>query len=197
MNFDDFLSKPALVFFLLVLLVVGGSLIFGDFRNRFARALHQLGIWAVIIAAVAIIFSMRDDIEGRLFPSATVDLEGSDIVLTRARDGHFYATLSVNGADIRFIVDTGASQIVISQADALRAGIDPNTLNYAGRAQTANGVVRTARVRLDKVEFGDRVDSNLVASVNDGEMETSLLGMTYLSRFSKIEIAGRTLRLVP
>ena len=186
-----------MVFYLLILLVIGGSLIFGDFRNRFARAIHQLGIWAVIIASVTIIFSMRAEIEGRLFPSATVAVEGGDIILTRSRDGHFYATLQINGADIPFIVDTGASQIVITTADALRAGIDPDSLNYIGRAQTANGIVRTAPIKLDSVQFGDRVDQRVRASVNGGDMETSLLGMSYLSKFEKIEITGQTMRLVP
>lgn len=193
----DLSANPILVLGLLFLLVIGGSLIFGDFRNRFSKALQQLSIWAVIIASVTIIFGFRDDIGARLFPSATVEVQGSNIVLQRARDGHFYATLGINGADIPFIVDTGASHVVLSRADALRAGIDPDGLNYFGRAQTANGVVRTARVNLDEVTFGSRVDRNFRASVNDGAMESSLLGMAYLERFSKIEIAGQTMRLVP
>lgn len=193
----DLLSKPALVFYLLVLLVIGGSLIFGDFKNRFARALHQLGIWAVILSAATIIFSMREDIEARLFPAAAVAVEGGEIVLTRAGDGHFYATLSLEGTDITFIVDTGASQVVISREDAMRIGINPDELRYLGRARTANGVVKTARVRLEEVRFGERVDKGLLASVNGGPMDMSLLGMAYLSRFSRIEIVGQTMRLVP
>ena len=56
----DLASNPLLVLGLLFLLVIGGSLIFGDFRNRFSKALQQLSIWAVIIASVTIIFGFRD-----------------------------------------------------------------------------------------------------------------------------------------
>lgn len=189
-------DNPSLLFYLVILLVVLGSLFFGDFRNQLTRGVQQLAIWALIIASATILFSYKDDIGARLFP-AQVEMRGQVIVLSRARDGHFYATLEVNGVDIPFIVDTGASHVVLSRADAVRTGLDMDRLLFAGRAQTANGIVRTAKVKLDEVRFGDRIDQNLRASVNDGDMETSLLGMTYLSRFSKIEIAGKELRLVP
>ena len=70
-------------------------------------------------------------------------------------------------------------------------------MNFFGRAETANGVVRTAGVRLATVSFAGQVDKNLRASVNGGNLQSSLLGMTYLSRFSKLEIEGSELRLTP
>lgn len=190
-------ENPALVFYVIVLLVVVGSFFFGDFRNRLSRALQHLAIWALIITSATVLFAYRDTIEARLFPSTAVVEAGDTILLRRARDGHFYATLAINGAPIRFIVDTGASQVVLSQQDAIRVGLDPANLVYRGRAYTANGVVRTAQVRLRDVRFGNRIDSNLRASVNQGELETSLLGMAYLSKFARIEIAGKEMRLVP
>jgi len=122
---------------------------------------------------------------------------GGDIVLRRSRDGHFYARLGINGVDIPFVVDTGATHMVLSKADAAKAGIDPDSLVYIGRANTANGQVRTARIRLDEVAFGERIDQRVPATVNGGELTTSLLGMSYLDRFSRIEIERDNLRLVP
>ena len=115
--------------------------------------------------------------------------------MPRARDGHYYLTLQINGNPIRFVVDTGATEMVLTQADAARVGLDLDSLNYLGRANTANGEVRTAFVRLDQVALGGIVDQNVPAVVNEGEMEGSLLGMGYLQRWGRIEIAGGELVL--
>ena len=104
----------------------------------------------------------------------------------RAFDGHYYLTLDLNGVPVDFVVDTGATDMVLTRADAARIGLDPDALAYTGVAGTANGQVRTARVRLDEVSLGGILDRNLPASVNEGVMDTSLLGMSYL-RMSKCE----------
>ena len=113
----------------------------------------------------------------------------------RARDGHYYLTVGINDTPVRFVVDTGASEMVLTQSDALRAGLDPDTLNYLGRANTANGEVRTAFVRLDAVTLGNTTDRNVGAVVNQVDMKQSLLGMGYLERWGRIEIADGELIL--
>ena len=183
--------------YLLILLVGIGSFFFGDFRNRFSRIVQQAMVWVAIFAITTVVFANRDMLAAAFFPKTAVQQDGDTIILTRARDGHFYATLSINDVAVEFVVDTGATQVVLSKEDATRIGIDPDNLVFMGRANTANGQVRTARVRLDHVAFADRVDRNLPASVNGGELDTSLLGMSYLSRFRRIEIEGNSLRLVP
>ncbi len=84
---------------------------------------------------------------------------------------------------------------MLSRQDAQRVGIDLDSLTYLGRAFTANGEVRTAPARIDTVELGDIVDQGLRVVVNEGEMEGSLLGMTYLRRFESLEIRGDKLIL--
>jgi len=101
----------------------------------------------------------------------------------------------VNGKPIEFVIDTGASQVVLSQQDAKKVGIDPSGLAYLGTANTANGTVRTASVRLDTVVLGGLIDSDVRAVVNDGEMDGSLLGMTYLGKFDSITIKDNELIL--
>ncbi|PJN94501.1 TIGR02281 family clan AA aspartic protease [Amaricoccus sp. HAR-UPW-R2A-40] len=142
-----------------------------------------------------IAYSYRDTIRGALFPATAVRMEGGGVELRRGADGHFQATLEVNGVPIRFIVDTGATEIVLARADAAKAGIDLDALVFSGRAMTANGPVPTARIRLDSVTLGDVTAQNLPASVTAGALQTSLLGMTYLNRFERIEISGDRMRL--
>ena len=87
------------------------------------------------------------------------------------------------------MADTGASNMVLSTQDAERLGIDPASLVYLGQAQTANGIVRTARVELPEIALGPFRDTDFPAWVNEGEMGMSLLGMEYLGLY-RVEIAG-------
>lgn len=188
-------SVARLVYFGLFLLVLGGSLFLGS-RGRLSHRIRDLLIWGLIFAGVVIAYGFRDVLREQLFPSAMVALEDGAIELRRGSDGHFHASLEINGVPVRFMIDTGASSIVLSRRDAGRVGIDPDRLAYLGRARTANGSVPIADVRLGQVEFAGRTDTGVPASVTDGGLETSLLGMSYLDRFARIEIAGDRMRLV-
>lgn len=188
---------PFLAFLILVLVVGAGSFLFGDFNNRFTKVFRQATIWVMIFLGTVLLFSFRHDIEAALLSNSTMQVEGDVIVLTRASDGHFYATLDVNAAPIEFVVDTGATSIVLSKSDATRAGLDPDNLVFSGRANTANGVVETAPARVAVMQLGDRIDRNLRVSVNGGELDTSLLGMAYLNRFGRLEIERNKMRLYP
>ena len=111
------------------------------------------------------------------------------VEIPRAADGHYYITLMIDGQPMEFMADTGASGVVLSKADAERLGINLADLVYAGQSQTANGIVRTARVRLADVTLGPFHDESIGAFVNEGDMDGSLLGMEYLGRYA-IEITG-------
>ena len=168
--------------------------LFMQLRGQLSRSLQYLAVWALLFVGVIAAFGLWSDIRRDIAPSQAM-LQDGRIELPQGRDGHYHMTLTVNGARIDFVVDTGASDIVLSQSDADRAGLDPDTLAYIGSAQTANGVVQTAPVRLDIVQLGDRTDRDLRAVVNGGAMDGSLLGMAYLRLFSRIEIADGTMIL--
>ena len=85
--------------------------------------------------------------------------------------------------------------MVLTLDDARRAGIDPGALRFTGRASTANGSVETARVWLDRVALAGVQETRVPAQVSAGQMPGSLLGMSYLSRFAAITIAGDRLTL--
>ena len=171
----------------LILVALGGWAIV-EFRGRMGFALRAALAWGLIFLAVVAGYGIWSDVKSDLTQSAVVRDDGR-IEIPRAPDGHFYMTLDINDTPIRFMADTGATAMVLTQADAARIGIDPASLDYDGEAMTANGVVRTARVRLPQVAFGAHLDENFPAYVNEGQLDGSLLGMEYLSAF-RIEIDG-------
>lgn len=191
---DNTEDMVRLAYLLILLMALLGFSLFGGPRAVMAAA-GRLIVWGLIFAMAIIAYSYRDTIRGALFPATAVRMEGGGVELRRGADGHFQATLEINGEPIRFIVDTGATEIVLARADAAKAGIDLDALVFSGRAITANGPVPTARVRLDSVTLGDVTARNLPASVTAGALQTSLLGMTYLNRFERIEISGDRMRL--
>ena len=172
-------------------LVLMGGAIFASYlvsqRGQMGRVAQQASIWGLIFVGVIAAAGMWDDISRNVLPRQQVGAAG-EVILPQQADGHYYVQLGVNGVPVDFVVDTGASQIVLSREDAARAGIDPAELRYLGSASTANGVVRTANVRLDSVSLGPLTETGVPAVVNEGEMFGSLLGMSYLSRFSNIQI---------
>ena len=164
-------------------------------RNSLGRTAQQAMAWGLIFLGVIAVFGLWEDIRSSIRPSLGSITDSGQIEVPRAPDGHYYLTLMVNGKPVEFLVDTGASEIVLTQADARRAGVAMTDLSFTGRAMTANGPVRTARITLTDVQIGPIGDRDVSAWVNEGEMEKSLLGMAYLQRFRRIEISGRTLVL--
>ena len=177
----------SLVYLMLLLAAIGGWVLV-EFRQRFGQTLRTALAWGLIFVGVMAGFGLWSDLRRDIIP-AQVQGQSGEITVNRAADGHYYLRLAINGTELSFMVDTGASNIVLSPADALVLGFDPARLVYLGEASTANGVVRTARVTLDRVELGPYQDVGIGASVNEAAMDGSLLGMDYLGLF-QIEIAG-------
>jgi aspartyl protease family protein len=115
-----------------------------------------------------------------------VDLGSGAITLQRESDGHFYADVQVNGAPVRFVVDTGASGIALSRDDAQRAGLLlDNEVEMIGSG--ASGPVYGQYVQLDRVNLGIKEVRDIPAVVLDGG-EESLLGQSFLSQFDSVKI---------
>lgn len=176
------------VAYLAIILVALGGWAMVEFRQRMGQALRMAMAWGLIFVGVMAGYGLWTDLRTDIMPRQMVG-DAGEIAVPRAADGHYYLTLEVNGTRIMFMADTGATNMVLSQQDATRLGIDPDSLLYLGEAATANGVVRTARVVLPLVELGPFRNEDFPAWVNDGEMEGSLLGMDYLGQF-RVEIAG-------
>lgn len=108
---------------------------------------------------------------------------GSEIVLAAGPGGHFVTTGSINGKSVQFLVDTGATSVAMSQADADRIGIDWKR-GQRGLSHTAGGVVPIYSVNLNSVRVGDVEVFNVDAVVLQAQMPVVLLGNSFLSRFS-------------
>lgn len=191
MNSDD---TDRLIYLSLLGIVIAMSYVLSN-RTNIGKTMQYAGIWVLIFMGAIAVVGLWGSIKDTLIPPNQAFTRGETIVLPRANDGHYYLTLDVNNVPVGFVVDTGASQIVLSQQDAMRIGIDPSDLAYLGSANTANGEVRTAAVRLDTVTLDGLTDRDVRAVVNDGEMDGSLLGMTYLGRFESITIKNNELVL--
>ena len=162
--------------------------------RRMQSILRNASIWALVFVAAIAGFGVWEDIRQDM-PQQAVFSDSGRVELPRHRDGHYYMTLDINGTPVDFVVDTGASEIVLTKEDATRAGLDVDRLQYYGRANTANGEVRTAPVRLEEISVAGIRDRDVPAFVNEGEMFQSLLGMSYLNRWDRIEIADGKLVL--
>lgn len=114
--------------------------------------------------------------------------DGSE--LKRAEDGLFYAIGVVNGVPIRFLVDTGASTIVLTAQDAARAGLKPDEHHFRESAETANGQAQMARVTLESLAVGKVQSSQISAAVVREGLGVSLLGQNWLSQLASLTIAG-------
>lgn len=181
------------VLYLGILVVAVGSYLLVEFRGRMGQMARGLMSWGLIVVGLMAGYGLWQDMGQSFVPRQMVQASG-EVVLPRAGDGHYYLSLDIDGTTIDFMVDTGASGVVLTQEDARKLGIDPEGLVYLGTAQTANGTVRTARIALENVRLGGFQDDSLAAYVNDGEMGGSLLGMDYLGQF-RIEIAGEKMVL--
>ncbi|MFN7003705.1 MAG: TIGR02281 family clan AA aspartic protease, partial [Roseinatronobacter sp.] len=179
----------------LVYLGIWGTVLISYFliarTQGIGQSLRQLVLWGLIFVGVAAGYGLWQDLNQQ--NRVTVIRDGS-VALRADRNGHFHLTLQVNGTPVQFMIDTGATELVLTQQDAARVGFDPAALNYLGQARTANGIVRTARVTLDEValDHGDVQfrDTGVTAYVNEGALDISLAGMRYLSRFGRIAIEG-------
>ena len=183
-----------LIYLVLLGCAVGGWFLMQN-RNGMGKMLQQAMIWGFIFLGVVAAYGLWSDVQRQTTGGQMLQLGNGQITVPRQPDGHYYLTLALNGENIRFVVDTGATDMVLTREDAARAGLDVDALNFVGTANTANGTVRTAPVRLNTVRLGDITDTDVYASVNGGQMEGSLLGMGYLERWGRIEISGGELRL--
>lgn len=107
---------------------------------------------------------------------------GSEIILSAGPGGHFTSLGSINGRSVQFMVDTGATLVSMSQADAERIGLDLRSAQR-GLTTTANGVVPVQRVVLDRVRVGDVEIFNVEAAVVPAPLPYVLLGNSFLTRF--------------
>jgi aspartyl protease family protein len=121
---------------------------------------------------------------------------GPTVEIKAGMHGHFQARAEINGRPIDVLVDSGASIVALTYDDARRAGVYVRDSDYTQRVSTANGVARVAPVVLDRVSVGDVMVRNVPAAVSEpGMLTVTLLGMSFLSRLSRVDMRAGVLVL--
>lgn len=193
MDSQDF---PRLIYLLILLVAVGGWAL-AEARANLGKSLRMMLAWGMILLGLVAGYGLWEDVRRDIAPRQTVPADGGAIEVPRGPGGHFFLTVNVQGTPLEFIVDTGATDVVLTLDDARAVGLDPDNLPFLGSARTANGPVKTAFTTVEFMAVGPARYDRVQVAVNGGEMEESLLGMTFLSRFDKIEISNGSLILTP
>lgn len=122
--------------------------------------------------------------------------DGAPAQVLKAADGHYWAEARIDGQVVRVMVDTGASVVALTPADAQRLGLRLSPADFTGTVITASGPVRAAPVQLSAVAVAGVRVAEVEALVVERGLPHSLLGMSYLGRLSSFSATplGLTLR---
>ena len=118
-----------------------------------------------------------------------------DAVLPQAADGHYWAMGRSEGGSVRFLIDTGATRVSLTRADAERLGVAVDDLSYSEIVETPGGPTRAARVTLDWLAVGPAHLEHVDALVFEDGLGASLLGMSYLGRLDRVAVRDGAMRL--
>ena len=186
-----------------VYILMAAMLVLGSLMTRREPAARRLTIalaWIAIFACGFVLFTFRDDlgfVAQRLRAEATGEpvRQGAEIRIPMAIDGHFWVDGAINGAPVKFLVDSGATMTTIGRGTAQRVGVDMT----GGRDQlvrTGAGVISVATTRADTLSIGSVERQDLAMHVADND-ELNVLGMNFLSSLQRWGVEGRWLILVP
>lgn len=186
-------------------LVVGAGILASGMR--LGSVARNLAIWLLVMLVLVAGYQYRyelQDITSRLTaglvpgsPVSLVDSEGREtVLLEKAGNGHFELRATVDGASVRFIVDTGATATVLTTEDASAIGIDLSSLAYTVPVQTANGTAMAARATVEAIRIGNIVRERMPVLVAERDrLGRSLLGMNFLETLSGFDVRGDRLIL--
>jgi aspartyl protease family protein len=171
-------------------------------RFRTRDALRNIAIWCAVFAVLGIGYTFRNElsdigarVRGELIPSYAAATGPHEMTLMASDDGSFYVEGEINGAPAHFVIDTGATDIVLTPGDAQRAGIDVAGLDYSRPAETAHGLGWGAPAHVARLVVGNLELRDLPVTVNKSPMSSSLLGIAFLKRLDSFEVRNGRLTL--
>jgi len=188
----------SLVYDLLLLALIGAGLI-GHVISNPGQALRNIAGWVIIFGILALGYSIWNGggrLSSELNPSAGLTEEGA-ITYRADLSGHYMVKAEINRVTIDFMIDTGATHVVLNLNDAQKLGFEVDQLSFSIPASTANGIVYSAPVRLPSVLVGPIRVENVEGVVNQGDLNISLLGMSFLNQLSGYEVRDGLLTLYP
>jgi len=183
-------------------LLMAAMLVLGALMTRrepAAKLFTMALAWVAIFAAGFILFTFRDNlgwVAQRLKAEAvgTPVQQGRETRIPMAIDGHFWVDGRVNGRNVKFLVDSGATMTTIDRDTAKAAGVEISSQRDQ-YVRTGNGIVRVASGRADELTVGGITRSDVALQITDND-DLNVLGMNYLSSLSRWSVEGRWLVLV-
>jgi aspartyl protease family protein len=194
-------SQIELAYRLVLLVVLVPSVfLFRGYSGR--QVVRDAAAWVAIFAVLALGYSFRDELRsvwervaGELVPRRGTVAGERMVSFRAANDGHFHLEAFIDGVPVRFMVDTGASDVMLTERDARRVGLDLARLSFTRTYQTANGLVQGAPVTLGELRIGSIVLRSVRGSVSRNDAGSSLLGMSALGQLSGYSVSNGTLTL--
>jgi aspartyl protease family protein len=198
---DSALGDVGVVQTLGFLMLVSSSLLFvREFNLK--QTVRNLLLWLAAGGVLLIGFSFRNELSDLglrlrevLVPSYGVQTGAREMTISEAEDGHYHVYAAVNGVQIPFLIDTGATDIVLNPSDAQKAGFDLSSLSFDRPFGSANGIGHGASAEVESLSLGDLRLSKVRVAINGAEMGSSLLGMAFLKRLKSYSFSGGKLIL--
>jgi aspartyl protease family protein len=192
-----------LAYALILLTVLFSCIAITSHAHHFHRLLKTGLSWLAVLLAVGVVFTYEEGFRALAEETLAIvdpahpqtDPADHTVTIRASSDGHFVAVANVDGVHVRFLIDTGASEVVLTKADAKRIGIEVRNLNYILPVSTANGVMYVAPVRLKSIQLGPIKVRGIDAQVAGDGLASSLLGMSYLRRLTSYEFSRQELTL--
>ena len=198
---DTPLGDPTLIQTLGFLALASSGLLFVRQFNL-KQTMRNILIWIAVGGALVIGFSFQNELRGlglrlrsSLVPGYAVETGPRELTSSESEDGHFHVYGTINGTRIGFMIDTGASDIVLDPADARRLGIDLDSLKFDRPFGSANGIGYGAKTVVGGLVVGPIVFSDVEVAINKAQMGSSLLGMAFLKRLKSYSVSGGKLVL--
>jgi aspartyl protease family protein len=186
------------VYLLMAVMLLAGSLMAR--REPAAKLVTMALAWVAIFAGGFVLFTFRDNlgwVAQRLKAEAvgTPVQQGQETRIPMAIDGHFWVEARLNGQNVKFLVDSGATTTTIDRDTAKAAGIEISSKRDQ-YVRTGNGIIRVASGRAGELTVGSITRSNVAVEIADND-DLNVLGMNYLSSLSRWSVEGRWLVMVP
>lgn len=186
-----------------LLIYLAGSML-RDYSGKLGHALKDMVTWIGLFLILVTIYTFRveliegfDRVAHQLLPAGTTvnispySKNHATVRIRKKDNGHFFVHTQTNKKTITMLVDTGASSVVLSARDAFIIGIKPEQLKYTVPVSTAAGQTMAARIIIEQITIGPITIPRIEALVaREGDLQESLLGMSFLSRLRSYEVSG-------